>query len=118
MKQSRHSRLSGGAGRIVRLSIKADSRLAPSQRKTSLQNNTVSHWMGANLESALSMYLFSYIAQFFCALLCENEKKNDNFMCLLEFECAKRLKAHSQAIPDGYMVVMYSSSGQTRKFDF
>ena len=39
-------------------------------------------------------------------------------MCLLEFECAKRLKAHSQAIPDGYMVVMYSSSGQTRKFDF
>ena len=27
------------------------------------------------------------------------KKKNDNFMCLLEFECAKRLKAHSRAIP-------------------
>ena len=28
------------------------------------------------------------------------KKKNDNFMCLLEFECAKRLKAHSRAIPE------------------
>ena len=27
------------------------------------------------------------------------KRKLDNFMCLLEFECAKRLKAHSQAIP-------------------
>ena len=27
------------------------------------------------------------------------KKKNDNFVCLLEFECAKRLKAHSRAIP-------------------
>ena len=27
------------------------------------------------------------------------KKKIDNFMCLLEFECAKRLKAHSRAIP-------------------
>ena len=31
------------------------------------------------------------------------KKKIDNFMCLLEFECAKRLKAHSWAIPDGWM---------------
>ena len=29
------------------------------------------------------------------------KKKIDNFMCLLEFECAKRLKAHSRAIPEG-----------------
>ena len=27
------------------------------------------------------------------------KKKIDNLMCLLEFECAKRLKAHSRAIP-------------------
>ena len=27
------------------------------------------------------------------------KKKIDNFMCLLEFECAKRLQAHSWAIP-------------------
>ena len=32
---------------------RADSRLAPSQWKTSLQSNTVSHWLGPNLESAL-----------------------------------------------------------------
>ena len=31
----------------------ADSRLAPSQWETSLQSNAVSHWLGANLESAL-----------------------------------------------------------------
>ena len=28
---------------------RADSRLAPSQRETSLQSNAVSHWLGANL---------------------------------------------------------------------
>ena len=32
---------------------RADSRLVPSQWETSLQSNTVSHWLGANLESAL-----------------------------------------------------------------
>ena len=32
---------------------RADSRLAPSQRETSLQSNADSHWLGANLESAL-----------------------------------------------------------------
>ena len=30
----------------------ADSSLAPSQWETSLQSNAVSHWLGANLESA------------------------------------------------------------------
>ena len=30
-----------------------DSRLVPSQWETSLQSNAVSHWLGANLESAL-----------------------------------------------------------------
>ena len=33
---------------------RADSRLAPRQLETSLQSNTVSHWLGANLESALN----------------------------------------------------------------
>ena len=32
---------------------RADSRFAPSQWGTSLQSNTVFHWLGANLESAL-----------------------------------------------------------------
>ena len=32
---------------------RADFRLAPSQWETSLQSNAVSHWLGANLESAL-----------------------------------------------------------------
>ena len=31
-------------------------RLAPGQRETSLQSNVVSHWLGANLESALLSY--------------------------------------------------------------
>ena len=32
---------------------RADSRLAPCQWETALQSNAVSHWLGANLESAL-----------------------------------------------------------------
>ena len=35
---------------------RADSRLVPSQWETSLQSNAVSHWLGANLESALDYY--------------------------------------------------------------
>ena len=33
---------------------RADSTLAPSQWETSLQSNAVSHWLGANLESAMN----------------------------------------------------------------
>ena len=33
---------------------RADSRLAPSQWETLLQSNNVSHWLGRNLETALS----------------------------------------------------------------
>ena len=33
---------------------RAHSRLVPSQWETSLQSNAVSHWLGANLESALN----------------------------------------------------------------
>ena len=37
----------------LRIYFRADSRLAPSQWETALQSNAVSHWLGANLESAL-----------------------------------------------------------------
>ena len=36
--------------------IRADSRLAPSQWEMSLQSNAISHWLGANLESALYVH--------------------------------------------------------------
>ena len=39
---------------------RANSRLAPSQQETSLQNNTVSHWLGTNLESALLLFYLDY----------------------------------------------------------
>ena len=32
---------------------RTNSRLAPSQWETSLQSKAISHWLGANLESAL-----------------------------------------------------------------
>ena len=35
---------------------RADSRLAPSHWETSLPSNAVSHWLGANLESALKYH--------------------------------------------------------------
>ena len=35
---------------------RADSRLAPSQWETALQSNTVSHWLGANLEICSSTF--------------------------------------------------------------
>ena len=38
--------------------IRADFRFAHNQWETSLQSNAVSHWLGANLESALFMYIF------------------------------------------------------------
>ena len=37
---------------------RADSRLAPNQADTSLQYNTVSHWLEANLKSALQRQTF------------------------------------------------------------
>ena len=38
--------------------LRADSRLAPSQWETSLQSNAISHWLGANLESALRLHQY------------------------------------------------------------
>ena len=39
----------------IRSNIRADSWLAPSQWKTPLQSNAVSHWLGANLKSTLGV---------------------------------------------------------------
>ena len=43
---------------------RADSRLAPSQWETSIQSNAVSHWLGANLESALLGCCIAIIPKF------------------------------------------------------
>ena len=43
--------------RVYELMIEI-SGLAPSQWETSLQSNSVSHWLGANLESALNLMRF------------------------------------------------------------
>ena len=53
----------------------ADSRFAPTQWETSLQSNAVYHWLGANLESALYIYICSQLYQnitisILCADLC------------------------------------------------
>ena len=54
--------------------IRADSRLAPSQWETALQNNAVSHWLGASLESAIyDAYLLPQVrssSQLDCLSLC------------------------------------------------
>ena len=40
---------------------RADSRFVPRQWELSLQSNAVSHWLGANLESALAYALYQDI---------------------------------------------------------
>ena len=46
-----------GVGNAVNGKYRADSRLAPSQWETALQSNAISHWLAANLESALKYFL-------------------------------------------------------------
>ena len=41
------------------MECRADSRIALNQWETSLQSNAVSHWLGANLESAME-WLFTW----------------------------------------------------------
>ena len=43
---------------------------------------------------------FPILPQFYVPFYMK-KRKMDNFMCLLEYKCAKRLRAHSQAIPVG-----------------
>ena len=52
-KRLSHKRLIIVWGIPTYIHIRADSRLAPSQWETSLRSNAVSHWLGANLKSAL-----------------------------------------------------------------
>ena len=42
---------------------RADSKSAPGQWETSLQSNAVSHWLGANLESALNTFIMYFVLQ-------------------------------------------------------
>ena len=44
---------------------RADYRFAPSQWEMSLQSNAVCHWLGANLESALTLKQSRFITHFF-----------------------------------------------------
>ena len=45
-----------------------DSRYAPSQWEMSLQNNTVSHWLGTNLESALNHMIYQGKSHLSCEM--------------------------------------------------
>ena len=56
---------------------RGDSRLAPSQWETSLQSNTISHWLVANLESALLHYQLLWIFQ--SGLLCWQSQSQGSF---------------------------------------
>ena len=40
----------------IKYVYRVDSRLAPSQWEMLLQSNAISHWLGANLESALILH--------------------------------------------------------------
>ena len=50
--------------------IRAGSRLCAGQWETSLQSNAVSHWLGANLESALSIPCFLSLHPWFPSHKC------------------------------------------------
>ena len=62
---------------------RADSRLASSQWETSLQSNTVSHWLGATLESTLVLVLNqshkSHNAPVPCPIIHHSEQKCVHF---------------------------------------
>ena len=70
---------------------KADSMLnAPSQWETSLQSNAVSHWLGANLESALHAYNISQAEEYDIHTRAENHACKltpDRDYCYLQWEC-------------------------------
>ena len=81
-------------------SIRADSRLAPSQWDTSLQSNAISHWLGANLESALSI------------LIGRSSKTTDNYFCKMWFACeTHRLNGSLVEQVLSVLVLSYVSAG-------
>ena len=70
--------------------IRADSRLAPSQWKTALLCNDVSHWQGANIETAL--YIFCFIAGKQLAAVPTSEEVTQQSKVLVQEYIYQRLK--------------------------
>ena len=66
---------------IVTMIFRADSRFAPSQWEASLQNNAASHWLGANLESALVLIRQQNLQRTSCLALM---RKLWNLICIFE----------------------------------
>ena len=63
----------------------ADPRLAPSQWETSLQSNDISHWLGANLESALQFMWPIWLKSFsssFRYVFEATEYREDQWVCM------------------------------------
>ena len=52
--------------------FRADCRLAPNQWETSLQSNAISHWLGANLESALHFLGASELTLCYCVCISDS----------------------------------------------
>ena len=64
----------------------ADSRFVPSQWETSLQCNAVSHWLSANLKSALISYITTEpwsLVDSFWNVICKNWPTSDDH-CLIQ----------------------------------
>ena len=54
------------------ISIRADSRLVPSQWETLLQCNALTHWLGANLQSALYIPKLDLYDFYFLCVFCQH----------------------------------------------
>ena len=63
---------------MLRRDDRGESRLAPSQWETSLQSNAVSHWLGANLDSALEKWKRpqACLSRSFLVWICPSRKEN------------------------------------------
>ena len=78
-----------------------------------------------NQNTSVMIYRYSPTIWCLCAFspscspfMCPSKWKikiNDNFMCLLEFECAKRLKAHSQTIPEYILIITINTYVRNRE---
>ena len=74
---------------------RADSRFAPGQWETSLQSNAVSHWLGANLESALYKSYWWWVKQCDLWIQCDGlaqERHNSSALAMeLHLSCTNPL---------------------------
>ena len=71
----------------------------PSIWKTRTHLSYTVHTAGIAWLSDTHVSFSLYCPNFMCPSMWKRKKMN-NFMCLLEFECTKRLKMYSHAIPD------------------